>query len=165
MMPRGVLAKFLRRGDVFVETGTRWGDTVALAIELGARKVYSCESNPDRLARAKSRIGPEAGASLFHERSRPFLERLLPTLEDGAVFWLDAHTGTECSVVGELEVLKRHADRVRVLLVDDMAHFRNGTWGISAGTVFDLVSAVNPRFVVSLEDGYHPYDILAARVP
>lgn len=163
-MPRGVLAKFLRPGDVFVETGTRWGDTVALALELGASQVYSCESNPDRLAQATQRLGRDPRAHFYAERSGPFLKRLLPALGT-AVFWLDAHTGSECAVVEELAILKSHPDRVRVLLVDDMAHFRKGTWGVSAGQVLDLVSAVNPRFVISLEDGFHPYDILAARAP
>lgn len=162
MIARGTLARYIRAGTIFIETGTREGNTLAWAKELGAT-CLSCEVNPGLHAQAAKRFHGEEGVTLYNLDSPAFLERVLENVKKRAVFWLDAH-GARSPLMDELAVIARQPIKDHTILVDDVRLLRNGRWGISLSEVVQALMVINRRYVLSTEDGYEPADILVARV-
>ena len=46
-LSKSVLSKY--KNDIFVETGTLWGEAVEVALECGFKKIYTVEIDPDKV--------------------------------------------------------------------------------------------------------------------
>jgi len=122
----GPLVSRLRRQyrlDFFVETGTNRGDTAELAA-IYFDVVFTCEINPDRLARAQKRLAEYPNIRFYNLPSPEFIRRVKPSVSQPALWWLDAHwcggpkPPKECPLLEELaEVKGTHGHSV--VLIDD----------------------------------------------
>jgi hypothetical protein len=117
--------------EVFVETGTFEGDTVA-ELAAGFKEVYSVELSPDYFAKALSRLEKIANVTLTLGDSREFLARLRPELSARSVlYYLDAHwcvaantagDRSQCPLLEEIAAIGNLGES-SVILIDDARLF------------------------------------------
>ncbi len=165
---REVLSKYVTAGCVFIETGTRRGDTAIKAYELGASQVWTYEIDPEMAATAQSHIedalrGNHDNVQVIVGDSATLLGHGFPgdlTKFVDIVVYLDAHTGTHSPVLDELKAIgQRWPVRPHVILIDDMRCMEG--WRISHGFIYEAIVGIGD-YKMSLEDGVEPKDILAA---
>lgn len=120
--------------DVFVETGTYYGETAENALKAGFPLVYSMEIFKSHYDTAKKRLKEHANVKLFLGSSpdilKTILDRTLPT-----TFWLDAHYQGhstdeqdlkygQCPTLAELDVIFKEPWKVLpIILIDDAFMF------------------------------------------
>lgn len=165
---RQTLAKYLKSGDVFVETGTRWGLTVLKALEIGVKVVHTIEVDP-AMADTARRIIVDAypqdawKVHLYTGDSTCVLKSLICELNEPAIFFLDAHDASS-PLPGELSVIVYHKAHAQdTILIDDVRIIKSGQWGFTLEKVLELLKQINPNYKISYEDGVVPEDILVAR--
>ena len=56
-LSKSVLSKY--KNDIFVETGTLWGEAIEVAIECGFKKIYSMEIDPEKIKFNKKKFKKE----------------------------------------------------------------------------------------------------------
>ena len=56
-LSKSVLSKYTN--DIFVETGTLWGEAVEVAIECGFKKIYTVEIDPDKVKFSQQKFAKE----------------------------------------------------------------------------------------------------------
>jgi hypothetical protein len=99
-----ILEAFERLGlDVFVETGTYYGETTRLLSRV-ARRVLTVELSPTHY-RMALRTSKKPNIELTFGDSREFLRRITPQLTGKICFFLDAHpTNPETTPEGEVDI-------------------------------------------------------------
>ena len=111
----------------FVETGILDGDGIAVALHYRFPRIYSCDIDPDAVEKARQRF-PQNNVLLSVSDSREFIRQIAQSLDEPAVFWLDAHFPDhaagevgEFPLPDELGVLSRRKNIGRdVIICDDM---------------------------------------------
>lgn len=140
--PPYVKHAFLRRQarinhlGVFVETGTRHGDTIA-AINRNFTEVHSIELSRALFETAKERFKNNAKVHLWLGDSAEELPKVLATLRSPALFWLDGHYSGDGTARGksdtpineELEHVANHKLSLSHVVVIDDARLFDGTDG------------------------------------
>jgi hypothetical protein len=173
-LTRSVLQKYCN--PVFVETGTRFGDTVQLALGLGFKVVHSIEINPVMHGRAAKRFAGQANVHLHLGDTAYMLPRVVERLTERATILLDAHPDSreEPTPVGaldrwplmlELELLQKAKGRKgHTILVDDRRVF-GVHFGVTEEQVVAAIRRINPAYEIAFEaDQYDARDVVAARV-
>lgn len=121
---------------VFVETGTYKAGTTLLAAPH-FDWVYSIEGDRNRFEKTQAGLGNDRpkNASFIHGDSRHELSRVLATIAQPCLLWLDAHwcgggaieahqVGDECPLREELEAVNASAYASQhVLMIDDARLF------------------------------------------
>lgn len=133
-----LLATLLAAGsfDVFIETGTFRGDTIATVVPY-FREIHSVEQNPNLYAAAVERFSAEKNVTIHSGDSTTVLAALSPQLVDRRVlYWLDAHgcqldlstaepdrssQNFTCPLLDELNTIEVTPDSV--ILIDDARYF------------------------------------------
>ena len=162
---REVLAKYITQGCVFVETGTKWGDTCIRAMELGAQFIFTCEIDGDTYQKAAEHIADALrdGAKrvkMANMSSVKMLSELYEVRVD--VVYLDAHTDKHSPILEELAVIGsqwRHPPRV--ILIDDLRCMK--VWRIPLGKLGETLQDI-ATYAVSYENGIVGDDILVGRL-
>lgn len=160
--------------DAAVETGTFRAEGT-LALRQAVSRVWSVELSDELHGRAVARYGQRPGITFVKGSSDAVLPELLGSIDEPAIFWLDAHGGmvdmlsdtvfnpadeaTQCPIVAELQALRdfAHADR-SCILIDDARAFlgplpghRSADWPTLLDIV-DLVRTGSDRHVTILDD-------------
>lgn len=144
---------------VFVETGTFAGEMVNAMLGRFDR-IYSIELDDTWYARAVTRFANRPEVTLLHGDSGARLGDVLDTLNEPALFWLDAHysgpitaRGPLDSPIGqELARIAAHPVRGHVVLIDDMRDF-NGSGGYpEASALVAELRRAHPGDVVEIRD-------------
>lgn len=125
--------------DVFIETGTHRGESLAAAVAAGYPRCLSVEFVEDHYLLAKERFRNEPRVQLFHGSSPLMLPAMIdPSLT--TTFWLDAHySGSdpswhdprygECPLLQELNViLATPWVKPPIICIDDAYIFKEATW-------------------------------------
>jgi hypothetical protein len=119
---------------MLVETGTYYGEMIT-AVHDRFDRIESVEFDAALAARAQEKFGRWPHVHVVHGDSQAFIERLLPTLQSPALFWLDAGyygwagaIGDRDRLVNELRVIVRDGEKRHVILMDD-AHGLSGQNG------------------------------------
>ena len=115
---------------VFVETGTHYGTTVE-AVRRSFRKVYTIELSPALWSRARKRFESDSRVKVIHGDSGKEIGRLMPQVEQPALFWLDAHysggvtarADKDTPILDELCFILEARDLRHVILIDDVHNF------------------------------------------
>ena len=118
---------------VFIETGTYYGETIAVVADLFPR-VVSIELSPKYHALARQRFADKPHVELLHGDSGEVLQGVLATLDRPALFWLDGHYSgddtargaLETPLLAELRAILAHRVKGHVVLIDD-ARLLDGT--------------------------------------
>ena len=117
--------------STFVETGTYKGKMV-YAVMPYINKIYSIELNETHYQNACKRFTGYHNIHIIPGQSGEVLPGLLNNIENGCVFWLDAHYSKGSTAKGELEtpimqelecILNHRKANEHVILIDDAACF------------------------------------------
>lgn len=128
-----VIREFAARTGIqtLVETGTYRGDMVQ-AMSRTFRCLYSIELSRELYEAAVRRFAGRRNITILQGDSGQVLARLLPSITEPALFWLDGHYSAGVTARGEqdspirdeLRHLEAHPLRLRhVLLIDDARCF------------------------------------------
>jgi hypothetical protein len=134
---------------ILVETGTYYGEMVA-AVKRRFDRIYSIECDAQLAALALKRFARYPHIQIMQGDSQSIVPGLLPSLNQPALFWLDAGyygwaglQGDKQRLSTELEAILRHPLAGHVILLDD-ARGLNGLNG--APTVAELKSHIESEF-------------------
>jgi hypothetical protein len=127
---------------ILVETGTYMGETAwALRRDLDRIETIELEPTLARLARIRFKNVP--GVHVHEGDSASVLPRILDTLTEPALFWLDAHPSTDRTahdtpipLRAELAAIGGHPVDGHVVLIDDLQYL--GTPGYPTLAELDL---------------------------
>ena len=130
-LPKAVLAKY--KNDVFVETGTLYGEAIRMALDAGFKHVYSIDIDSIRISSLRPAMAGSP-VSLYSGSSADILPAILPEIAGRITFWLDAHpagnvlTLENTPVKGELAAIEAYMSRTPVdqyptIMLDDMRLF------------------------------------------
>lgn len=126
---RELFAKHVALG-VFVETGTCFGRSVAIALELGYKEIRSVEAKPERHVECLKLFADNPQVRLWCGESQTILPEMISDLVVPAVFWNDAHpSGSDSYNIGEqskilmteLQIIASHPVKSHVILIDDLS--------------------------------------------
>lgn len=118
--------------DILVETGTYLGEMVEAQRE-NFKKIYSIELSERLFTKAKKRFKAFSHITILQGDSGIVLNKLVPSIDQPAIFWLDGHYSGGITALGEKEcpvpeelnaILESKFDHV--ILIDDARLF-NGT--------------------------------------
>jgi hypothetical protein len=146
-----------------VETGTYLGQMVA-AVRNSFSRVVTIELDKYLFERAKRVFERAENVEVIRGNSAEVLPRILPTLEQPTLFWLDAHysgpgtarSDSDTPVVQELELVLA-CSHTRVILIDDIREFEHSPHYPQVQRVIDVIKARHPNWTVDVRD-----DILRA---
>jgi hypothetical protein len=134
---------------VLVETGTYYGEMVA-AMKAHFDRIYSVEYESQLAQRAIRKFARYPHIRIFEGDSQKVVPDLLKSIEQPALFWLDAGyygwaglQGDQQRLTTELEAILRHPLQGHVILMDD-ARGLNGQNG--APTVAELKQRIESEF-------------------
>lgn len=152
--------------QVFIETGTYHGDTVA-AIKDMYSSVISMEVDEALYKKACIRFATDKNVRMVHGDCAEELPTILSSLHEPAVFWLDGHysggeTGkgeVEDPILISLNQIAIHPVREHVIYIDDARTFdgREGRPDISE--VFNCIKKIDSRYIIRVQS-----DIIVAKV-
>lgn len=138
---------------VLVETGTYMGET-AWALRRHFDRIETIELEPTLARLARIRFARTSNVHVHEGDSATVLPGILATLDQPALFWLDAHPSTDRSardarvpLRDELAAVAAHHVRGHVILVDDLhllgsAGFPARDEVLSAGYAFEEIGNV-----------------------
>lgn len=114
---------------ILVETGTFRGDMME-AQKNNFDKLYSVELSVDFWEAAKKRFKNDSQINLLQGDSGEVLPKLVPTIEQPALFWLDGHycggktalSAIECPIYAEIDAVFKN-NIGHVMLIDDARLF------------------------------------------
>jgi hypothetical protein len=115
---------------IFVETGTYRGRTTLFMADRVARCI-TIEVDDALYRQAQAAFAGRAGIELHHGDSAALLPRILDTIAEPALFWLDGHysgpgTGRAAAaspILQELRAILGHRVRGHCILIDDAREF------------------------------------------
>jgi len=115
---------------IFVETGTFIGNTL-IGLHQYFQKLYSIELDKGIYRLAKKRLLEYTNVEIVHGDSAKQLPRILNSISEPAIFWLDAHYSSGVTGLGELQTpvmreLKSifdHPVKKHHILIDDVKDF------------------------------------------
>jgi hypothetical protein len=137
---------------VLVETGTNLGHMVNIQ-KNRFREIYSIEFDEWLAARAKRKFAAYPHIHLYQGDSGVVLPKIVPTLKDRCLFWLDAHWGDESAPIKqELECIYRHPIRNHALLIDDARYFDGCGDYLSVEDLREHAAREYPGSVVEVKD-------------
>jgi hypothetical protein len=148
---------------VFIETGTYRGDMVE-AMRGAVDRIHSIELQRDLHEAAARRFAKKPGIHLVHGDSAVELHPIVRTLDEPALFWLDAHYWEGVTprfdratpVIEELDAIFDAPERGHVVVIDDARCF-----GVEPGfpaleTIEDLVRSRRPALAITMHhDAIH----------
>lgn len=127
--------------EVFIETGTADGNGVDIAIKSGFKKIYSIELNPKLHEKCVEKFNDEkyqeydCEVNLICGSSEIELPKILETIEEPFILWLDAHWSggpyigemMDLYLPKELESIVKYSKKFddSVIMIDDMNHYMN----------------------------------------
>jgi hypothetical protein len=149
-----------------VETGTGYGDMLA-AQRRRFRALVSIELAETLARRAQRRFRGCPRIRIHSGDSALLLPRLLPSLEEPCIFWLDAHamaggpTGASLTAIREeLQAILEAGFETSVLLIDDARLFQGRGGYPTVDEVRQQILGHRPQWVFE-----HRQDILRAHPP
>ena len=172
--------KYSNRVKIFIETGTYTGDGIQCALNAGFEKVYSCDINCEYVENAREKY-KDYDVTVENLESQDFLEKILPTIDERVVIFLDAHSMpydinnqdrgfgsstvkdgvSPCPLEKELSIIKDHSIKDHIILIDDFQCFN--TWAfedLEFDDINDQIIDINPKYKVKLNGNVLCYNVV-----
>jgi hypothetical protein len=151
---------------VFVETGTFAGGMID-AVKGRFQRVLSIELDTGWHSRAVERFRNDTHVTLLMGDSALRLPEVLASLNEPALFWLDAHYSGPVTARGaidtpiarELAAIRAHRGTGHVVLIDDMRDFQGRDGYPTVDELTAWIRQVDPGGVVDVRDDilrWHP---------
>lgn len=154
------IAEFGKKYDckILVETGTFRGDMIE-AQKNNFDKLYSVELSVDFWEKAKQRFKNDTHINLIQGDSAEVLPKLVPTLNQPTLFWLDGHycggttalSAVECPIYAEIDAVFK-SNKGHVMLIDDARLFIGKRDYPTISELTKYVKNINPNYSVTVVD-------------
>ena len=128
LLKRAVIKRFARKfsPQVFIETGTYLGDTVAF-VRNSFKEIHSIELGKELASAAQKRFSKRKNIHIHQGDSSKILPKVLAVVPGPYLFWLDAHYSAGDTVgddkhlplVAEIKTILDHWIPGSVVLIDD----------------------------------------------
>ena len=128
--------------EILIETGTQYGQMVN-AMRKQFRDIYSIELDDTNYALAIRNFAQHEQIHLLHGDSAVELPKLLPSISEPCLFWLDGHSD-QTPVMDELQAIFTHGSYRHVILIDDAHCFGSSTYYPTLDAVRDLAAKHYP---------------------
>jgi hypothetical protein len=158
---QGVVEKYARkhRLRILIETGTYEGEMVE-AMQKRFRVIHSIEIFEPLYRKALQKFSGIDHTHLHHGDSGNCLSEILDTVNEPALFWLDAHysgegTGrgnTDTPILKEIKYIFDHPVRGHVILIDDARLFLGQNGYPSLNELREFVGRNKPRSEFIVKD-------------
>jgi hypothetical protein len=135
---------------VLIETGTQFGQMIG-AMEKYFRDIYSIELDDINYALATKIFANHTHIHLLHGDSAVELPKLLQSISEPCLFWLDGHSD-ETPIMEELRAVFSHGQSKHVILIDDANCFGSSKFYPTMDAVRDLTSRYWPGATVEVRD-------------
>lgn len=146
---RMVLSAYLKQFgiNVFVESGTHVGDTLAFIAHDKAIKCVSLELSPKYHELAQFRFSTYSNVTLFLGDSANLLPEIVSNLREPALFWLDGHYSGSDTAKGklhtpiskEMQAIFDSPIKNHVILIDDARCFDGSNTYPNLNELLDIV--------------------------
>ena len=148
---RDMWTKIARGTRVFIETGTHHGFGLSTALSMDHfEKLFSVEIERELYKENTRRFSDYLDTTVFLscESSDGWIKKLMPTIDERCMFWLDAHypgPGDETPMKAELEAIKNHHIKDHIIVIDDIQiYFGDGS------ELREKCLEINPDYTVEL---------------
>lgn len=151
--------------NVFIETGTYHGDTVAVAAEFGFQTIHSIEINQHLFEQCHQRFKHNDRVKIHCGDSPDVLQEILQGTTARCTFWLDAHRSFSLQTLGsdvygpnpliqELDAIALSSRNDHVIFIDDCRLFDTESWNfLSKQSIVDQILKINPSYKIEYLDG------------
>ncbi len=154
---RGLAAQYTP--PIFIETGTHLGDTT-WGVHDSFEKVYTIEIEPNFAARARRRFRNEPRITVLEGDSARVLKKLMPSINQRALLFLDAHFSGGISGKGnentpfraEIAAITSNHVKNHIIVIDDACEFNGQNGYPTQEEVFRKLKAINPSYNVRAEN-------------
>ena len=136
--------------QVLIETGTQFGQMVS-AVKDRFREIYSIELDPRLYEAARRHFARASHIHLLQGDSAVILPRLLESISEPCLFWLDAHSHSS-PLTAELNTIFRHPVGRHVILIDDAHCFDGRVWSPTLDEIRQFVAVASPRAAVEVQE-------------
>tara|TARA_R110000765_G_scaffold7963_4_gene26060 strand:+ start:73391 stop:73897 length:507 start_codon:yes stop_codon:yes gene_type:complete len=158
----------LQKTDIFIETGTYKGNTLA-KIKDKYKEIHTIEIVAQFHNDTKKQYESDKNIN-FHLNDSPVgLKKILKDIDKPVTFWLDAHyqggaqtNSTKKPLLDELNVIKAHDIKTHMVLIDDVRLF--GVYGTTVDAVKSKLLEINKDYTFEFGEGVQANDVLIARV-
>lgn len=165
LVKQSVVKEYAKRFslETLVETGTYLGFMV-FSTKDTFRRIYSIELEENLYRRAKRKFSKFNHVTILQGDSGEVLSKLLESLNEPCLFWLDAHHSSGAAfktgrgklltpISSELEHILSHAKaQGHVILIDDAREFTGENDYPTIDGLKELVFRLKPEFTLELQD-------------
>lgn len=135
---------------VLIETGTQFGQMID-AMEKDFREIYSIELDDANYALAVKNFAGHARIHLLHGDSAVELPKLLQSVSEPCLFWLDGHSD-KTPIMEELRAVFTHGSYKHAILIDDANCFGSSQFYPTMDAVRELTARLWPEAMVEVRD-------------
>ncbi len=135
---------------VLIETGTQFGQMIH-AMRKDFREIYSIELDENRHAMAVRNFAGQPHIHLLCGDSAVELPKLLESIHESCLFWLDGHTH-ETPIMDELQAVFTHGQYKHVILIDDARCFDSSKYYPTLDAVRELTARYYPGATIDVRD-------------
>jgi hypothetical protein len=136
--------------EVLIETGTQYGQMIN-AMRKRFRDIYSIELDDNNYALAVRNFAQHRHIHLLHGDSAVELPKLLPSISEPCLFWLDGHSD-KTPVMDELRAIFNHGPYRHVILIDDAHCFGSSKYYPTLDAVKHLAAKHYPGATLEVRD-------------
>jgi hypothetical protein len=144
---------------ILVETGTYYGDMVE-AMKGVFERIHSIELSEELYEKAKKRFEGEEKIHLIHGDSGIEIGKLIGSINQPALFWLDGHYSAGVTARGEKDTPIRDElthilnaqNREHVIIIDDARMFGVNPAYPSMEELSKLIRAKRPDCIITVKD-------------
>ena len=173
-MPIKIIEKF---SNVFVETGTFYGEGIQVAINAGYEKIISIEIFKKYFDFGTKRFALNKNIKVVLGDSSLILGETIKDINEPITFWLDGHCSGEGTGLGtkyyplmeELEHIQNHPLKTHIIMIDDIRLWKEYDKELNFQSVINKLLTINPAYSIYTMDGIVestilPNDILIAKL-
>jgi len=144
---------------VLIETGTLYGDMIE-AMKSYFSQIYSIELSNELYEKAKRRFAGDRRIQIIHGDSGIELGKLIATLDQPALFWLDGHYSGGVTARGdkdtpiyeELTLIFNSQQKGHVVIIDDARCFGTDPAYPSIDELSKFIRANSPNIKIDVEN-------------
>lgn len=154
LVKQRAIAEYAEKFDlhVLVETGMNYAHMIY--VNQGRfREIYSIELDKSRVESARRKFAGRSDIHLLEGDSGVVLPRLLTSLNEPCLFWLDGHDfDITTPVKQELDAIYKHPIKDHVVLIDDARWFDGRTQYPTMEQLHEKAAREYPGHTVELKD-------------
>lgn len=164
--------------NVFVETGTFYGDGIQAAIDSGYKTIVSIEIYEKYFNIGTQRFIHNSNVKIVLGDSALILGKIIKDFQEPITFWLDGHCSGEGTGIGikfyplleELEHIKNHSIKNHIIMIDDVRLWKAYDKELNITSIINKILRINSSYSFYYMDGLLNHnqvfkdDILIAKI-